>query len=348
MKKLICMVCALLLLLPGKALAVSGEALDAAVERTTEYVLAEMPQWDDHWLVLALVRSGAALPEDWLEAYHTALEDYVTGVEGVLDSRKHTEYAKAVLGLVAAGYDPTDVAGYDLTAPLRDVEATTRQGVNGAIFALLALDSAGDAGEVGEEYLAFILSRQLSDGGWVLSGQVSDTDMTAMALQALAPYRDREEVSAAIEGAVERLGALQKPDGGFASYGTANSESAAQAILALCALDIPLEDPRFVQGGSSALDALLAYQLPDGSFSHLPEGPANAIATEQALLAMAALGEKWDTLGVRPPAPPPAQPPAESAPEPVEKPRLNPPVPVAGEDKRGEFAIFARFFEDQV
>ena len=45
-----------------------------------------------------------------------------------------------------------------------------------------------------------ILSRQNPDGGWGLAGGGSDVDLTAMALQALAKYRDNSTVSAAVAG----------------------------------------------------------------------------------------------------------------------------------------------------
>lgn len=329
-------------------MAVTAGEFDAAVEKTTEYVLSAMPQpgEDAHWLVMALVQSGAVLPEGYLADYHAAVEEHVAAVEGVLDERKNTEYSRAILGLTAAGFDAASVGGYDLTAPLGDFEATKRQGLNGPIFALLALDSGDYSCPIRQDYVDYILSRQLTDGGWAISGQVSDTDLTAMALRALVPYREQQVVSDAMEKAVERLSRLQRTDGSYGSYGVVNCESAAQAILALCALDIPLEDHRFVKGGRTALDAMLDCRLSDGSFSHLPGGQSSGIAAEQAFLALAALREKWEAVGLKPPAPPAPQPAEEDPVEEVQRPRLAPPVPVSGEGKGTAFAIFARYYED--
>ena len=132
-----------------------------------------------------------------------------------------------------------------------------------------------------------LLSLQLSDGGWALNGAVSDVDVTAMVLQALAPHAHRENVSAAVVDALQRLSQCQLDDGGFASYGTPNPESAAQVMISLCALGIdPLQDVRFIKKGHTILDGMARYQLPEGAFSHTLGGAANANATVQVLCAL--------------------------------------------------------------
>ena len=88
-----------------------------------------------------------------------------------------------------------------------------------------------------EKLIETILGAALEDGGWTLSGTKADPDMTAMAIQALAPYyKTNETVKAAVDKALEALSALQRNDGGFGSWGTVNSESCAQVIVALTAL----------------------------------------------------------------------------------------------------------------
>ena len=44
-----------------------------------------------------------------------------------------------MLALTAIGKDPASVAGFNLLKPLADFEQVTKQGINGTIFALLAL-----------------------------------------------------------------------------------------------------------------------------------------------------------------------------------------------------------------
>ncbi len=148
------------------------------------------------------------------------------------------------------------------------------------------------------ELTARLLGAQLDDGGWVFSGDRADPDMTAIVLQALAPYVTgaREapsgcgDVRAAAGRGVAVLSAIQDPDGAYSSFGSKNAESAAQVVIALCALGIdPAADGRFVKGGASVLGALLSFAGPDGSFSHTAGGGYSGSATAQALLALSAL-----------------------------------------------------------
>lgn len=122
--------------------------------------------------LLAWPAAGSAVDESWYDTYLTNLTEQVRAQQGVLSQNKYTEYARTALALLALGEDPTDVAGYDLLAPLQDYDATIRQGINGAIWALLAIRAAGepaDYTQVQAQYLAYLLDRQLPDGGFALS-----------------------------------------------------------------------------------------------------------------------------------------------------------------------------------
>lgn len=252
------------------------------------------------WLVIALARSGRDVPD----SYYDSVVKAVQSAKGQLSDKKSTEYARTILALTAIGKDPADVGGYDLLAGLADMDGVTYQGINGAIFALLALDSGkydvpaaaeGGTQTTRDGLVAYILAQQLSDGGWALSGTSADPDVTAMALQALAPYRTGDEtVDAAVDKGVQLLSDMQLSDGGYSSWGTLNSESCAQVLIALAALGIdPASDSRFVKNGLTVLDALLAYAV-SGGFRHTVDGEADAIATEQALCALAAYARLLD------------------------------------------------------
>lgn len=252
------------------------------------------------WLVIALARSGRDVPD----SYYDSVVKAVQSAKGQLSDKKSTEYARTILALTAIGKDPTDVGGYDLLARLADMDDVTYQGINGAIFALLALDSGkydvpaaaeGGTQVTRDGLVAYILAQQLSDGGWALSGTSADPDVTAMALQALAPYRTGDEtVNAAVDKGVQLLSDMQLFDGGYSSWGTLNSESCAQVLIALATLGIdPVSDSRFVKNGLTVLDALLAYAV-SGGFRHTVDGEADAIATEQALCALTAYARLLD------------------------------------------------------
>ena len=137
----------------------------------------------------------------------------------MLHERKYTEYSRVILALTAIGRDPAKVAGYNLLTPLGDFEKTIWQGLNGPIWAFIALDSgsyeipknpAAKTQATRQLYINEILKNQLKDGGWSLTGTGnSDLDMTAMALQALAKYQDQKSVKSATDKAADL--AFQSP-----------------------------------------------------------------------------------------------------------------------------------------
>lgn len=118
------------------------------LERTAEYLKTAVPEpdfgsLDGDWIVFGLARAGADLSDDYFERYYSAVEAAVQAADGKLDENRYTEYSRLILALTAIGRDPRNVGGYDLLLPLADLKKTTAQGVNGAAFALLALDCGG-------------------------------------------------------------------------------------------------------------------------------------------------------------------------------------------------------------
>ena len=287
--------------LPTAGTAAQTDAAEAALQRAAAAVLRAAPKptpgsIGGDWAVLGLARSGADVPDGYYADYYDAVAAAVQAANGVLHERKYTEYSRTILALAAIGRDARDVAGFDLTYPLGDYEKTVWQGINGPVWALLALDSRdysmpqnaqAKTQATRQLYVDCILSAQHADGGWSMTG-ASDPDMTAMALQALAPYRTQTKVADAAARGLACLAALQADDGGFASQGTASAESCAQVLTALAVLGAA-DDARFAKAGGSVTDALLRFQLADGSFCHVSGGGSNEMATEQALYALAAL-----------------------------------------------------------
>ena len=281
----------------------SKSAAQTAYDRASTYLTAAVsaPRYGSlggEWTVLALARGGADTETAYFTGYCAALEQTVRENKGVLSERKYTEYSRVILALSALGKDARDVAGFDLTLPLGDYEKTAAQGVNGAIYALLALDSrdypmpqnaAASTQATRQLYVDAILAAQLTNGGWSFMGEDADPDLTAMALQALAKYREQSSVQLAANRALVCLSAMQNADGGFSSWGSENAESCAQVLLALNALGLDADDSRFVKNGHSVLDALLTYQNADGGFCHERGGETNLMASEQAACALASL-----------------------------------------------------------
>ena len=244
------------------------------------------------WMVIGLARSGRPVPA----GYYDNVVEYVKAKADAnerLHPAKVTDNARVILALTSIGKDVTNVGGHNLLKGLDNMAYVQTQGINGPIFTLIALDSHNypTSGDVTREKLIqVILDAQLSDGGWDLSAENADTDMTAMAIQALAPYyKTNETVKAAVDKALEALSALQRNDGGFGSWGTVNSESCDQVIVALTALGIdPIADSRFVKNGNTVLDALAGFYVTGGGFRHTANGDLDGMATEQGYYALAA------------------------------------------------------------
>lgn len=274
------------------------------------------------WYTLYMYRAGY---ESDYAAYGSALEDAVSQKyqeNGGLDRVRASEWHRTGLVATACGGDAlafgTNAAGEAVNLVADGVydrgktEDLGAQGINGLTWGLLLLDSRGysvpaGAADTRETILTRILSAQSSERGFSLSGEGVSADLTAMTLQALAPYQNsthvftvtdkatgttvERTVSETIELALGALSACQMENGGFGDDGE-SSESAAQVIIALCALGIdPATDARFVKRGGSVLDALLRFAKPDGGFAHTLEKGAdgsNAMAGEQALGALTA------------------------------------------------------------
>ena len=284
--------------------AAAANTLETAVEHSAKYMLSTVkePQVSStggEWAIIGLARSSYEVPQKYWDSYYATAEAYVKDCKGVLHTRKYTEYARVSLALTAIGADPRNVAGYDLLKPLGDFEKTTWQGINGPIWALIALDAGGYEMPENPEatiqatrqmYVDQILSRQLSDGGWSLTGTGSgDPDITGMALQALSKYQSQAKVQTAIEKAVTFLSRTQEPDGGYSSYSNSSSESIVQVIVGLCEVGMDLEDSRFVKNGNTLLDSLLSCQQSNGSFLHTSAGSGSSqMASEQGLYGIVA------------------------------------------------------------
>ena len=244
------------------------------------------------WMTIGLARSGRDVPSDYYDAVVGHVKANIDE-NGRLDYARSTENSRIILALTAIGRDVTDVGGYNLLGGLDSMEFIENQGINGPIWALIALDSHDypTSGDVTREKLVqTILDAALENGGWALTGTTADPDMTAMAMQALAPYYDTDEnVRAAVDKALDVLSAAQLPTGGFASWGSENSEACAQVIVALTALGIdPATDNRFVKNGMTVLDALASFYVDGGGFHHTASGELDGMATEQGYYALAA------------------------------------------------------------
>ena len=296
-----------------------AHALNISVSKLLKNIRSYMmsidqnPSIGSEWFVLGLVRSGMELDDSYFQTYYNHFANYLEENKGILtNSVKYTEYSKAAIVMTSIGKDARKIAGYNLLKPLADMDMVTAQGTNGPIWALIALNcypdytipkvSSVSNQTTKEKLITYILEQEMLDGGWKMTGNFPDPDLTGMAIQALAPFYQKEgyeEVTAAIDRALEVLGEMQNTTGGYSTMGVETSESCSQVITALCALGIdPEKDERFVKGGNWTVENLLSYYVDGKGFMHVKAdegnngggaaGEVNGMATEQAYYALTA------------------------------------------------------------
>jgi uncharacterized protein YjdB len=305
------------------------EDVERAIEKTANYLIKDKGYSSD-WEVVGLLNAGKPIPKEYITDTAEIVKDYF---DNVMKTKKEriTEYERIALGIAAAGGEPRNIGGHDLIERVYNFEDFEgkdiyQQGLNGVIYGLLALDSKKfkiphDAKYKREDLIKYIMEYQNIDGGWDLgkSGDYSDVDITAMALAALAPYKNSETkynrydkdfsqiigqrtINDAIEAAVDWLSRVQNDKGGYISlFDQDNSESISQAIIGLCANGVDPTSSRFTKNEYTLIAALLSFNNGDGTFLHVKEPdssmpePDIGMATEQALLALTAYKKFVDT-----------------------------------------------------
>lgn len=280
------------------------------------------------WYPIGLGRLGVT---DNFDGYLAVINDVIDKryqSAEKLDKAKATEWHRISLAMLASGGNPRKAGmngDIDLIADGTFNRADKnggllgKQGINGYIWGLIALDAMSyavpeNAFYTRDDIILNILSREIDGGGWALSGNDPDPDITAMAIQSLAPYFNSEKqysypkgekvfvtkVRDAVNRALKKLSDLQQSDGGFISWGTPNSESAVQVLVALCSLGKnPFSCGDFIKNGKTVFDGIIKYRNADGGFLHsfvydednpssLPD-ESNTMASEQALYGMASV-----------------------------------------------------------
>ncbi len=269
------------------------------IQRVTESkdYLATATQEENAKAVYALWTSGAAVPSGFYDEYLQALADWLD----LAVKRGKTAYIPGVIRTVAdMGLDVTDFAGHDLMDALRKPELVEAD--EDRLDMLMDLDAAGDAGKTDEfnalreTLLTEALARQQSSGEFRYTskwpaelkrkGVAAEPDrfdyilLTAKSVQALAPYQDRKDVSAAIDKALDYLSEQQLPSGGFLKYGAEDVEEDAAVLEMLAALDISPDDGRFVKNGHTVLDGMMGWY--QGKYSSSAPAPGQGFYRENA------------------------------------------------------------------
>jgi len=227
------------------------------------------------WYALSLIKREPTL--DYAN-YEAALRGALTG-DGITSP---VTKMKCALVLACLGSSP------ELVRETLD-GGIGKLGLMSWVFGLHLLNAGYTAESLtAEDAVETILSARKSDGGWAITGSVSDVDVTAMTLQALAPNREIPGVAEAIENALALLASRQLESGGFKSYGLENAESSAQVLIALACLGVDAAEAGFQGGYDRILEGILQFATGSGGFSHEIGGDANELATSQVYLALSA------------------------------------------------------------
>lgn len=254
------------------------ERLQTAIDSVSQYALqSQIGEWE----AIGLKQAGKTIPAGYLESVKAAVKERQGKFSRITDSERY------VLGILAAGGDPTNIEGYNLVEAIYNGNVT-KQGLNGVAFALIALDSANfqvpdTAVWTRERLINYMLDRQKDDGGWEWAdGLGSDIDLTAMILTSLAPYKDQANVKGSVDKAVEFL------TNQYQNSKVGNSNSAAQMIIALSALGIDANSSPFADQSSSLFQFFLSYQNSDGGFDFQGGNESDFVSTYQGIQALAA------------------------------------------------------------
>ena len=131
------------------------------------------------WAVLGLARSGIEVPQSYYDKYYSNVVAELKENKGDLTRNKYSEYSRLILSLTAIGHDVTNVGDYNLLEKLADFNSVKKQGINGPIFALIALDSNNykipqvegvTIQTTREMLLDYILNKEITDVNGIVGG----------------------------------------------------------------------------------------------------------------------------------------------------------------------------------
>ncbi|MBS6736361.1 MAG: DUF4430 domain-containing protein, partial [Clostridiales bacterium] len=263
-----------------------------------KYYGGSEPSWTYgmEWNIIALERAGIDMGVD-KEAYLASVKEELADEYGDLTADgKPTDLERTALAMYALGLDPRNIemedgSTVDLIQWILDSERIS-EGANEAAYALLAVDANAANIPEGSRWnrdtlVEELLSFQADDGSFVLSKPVSGTgsiDMTAMSLQALSRYTDREDVQAAVDKGLDYL----KRNINMGDYGTVESNDQVILTLLMLGIDPSDDDSGFTSWGANIFTATDEYRIESGGFAHTKGGAVNEMATQQTLLAVAA------------------------------------------------------------
>lgn len=267
----------------------TSESASAGIDAAAAFIdvrrSSDAFQYGDEWEIYDFAKAGRKIDSKLLDNYRASLAKHKAEWGSATCALTETE--RVALALSAIGEDITDYDGVNLVELICSRTDMTR--ANEKIFALMALNASGSDVPAGSAWtrasLADAVCELLGSDDAVEGTRLGDVDLTAMAIQAVAPYEGDTKVDAAIENGLSYL--KGKMSAGTCDFGSA--EANAQVILALLSLDRDPANPvnGFANAVTNVVCALDLYRVDGGNgYAHSKGGAANAMATEQALRAL--------------------------------------------------------------
>lgn len=267
----------------------TSESASAGIDAAAAFIDARRSsdafRYGDEWEIYDFAKAGRTIDSGLLDNYHASLAEHKAEWGSATCALTETE--RVALALSAIGKDITDYDGVNLVELI--CSRTDMMRANEKIFALMALNASGSDTPAGSAWtrasLVDAVCELLGSGDAVEGTRLGDVDLTAMAIQAVAPYAGDTKVDAAIENGLSYL--KGKMSAGTCDFGSA--EANAQVILALLSLDRDPANPvnGFANAVTNVVCALDLYRVDGGNgYAHSKGGAANAMATEQALRAL--------------------------------------------------------------
>ncbi len=272
---------------------VSREEVAAALEKATVKLIEKFDDsgfnYQQHWMAIALRSFDKTVPSSYLNAIKAELN--LAGDEAMPDDNSG-QYGKYILGILAAGGDPTDISGRNLLAELCELSDMKHVNAEGGIyttpFGLLALDAVNyeipaNAGFTRDDLVNKLITLASPTGG---------EDGVGFVLTALGKYyNEKPTVKTAVDTVISAWASRQGADGGFGAgvWSTENNvNTAAQVLMGVSFNGKDAQSPQFTKADGNLVSFLLSLQNPDGTFNWQKKDPGSiSMATEQAVYALA-------------------------------------------------------------
>lgn len=267
--------------------------LGAAVHWMDKNAQSQMPDWT---AVATYAATGQFTNVAFPKTYVSSL-------------KASTDYAKAILGVLADGQDPHSFQGVNLVAKLAstqlvsgtnegkfadNIDGTGTDLINNQAWAIIALEDAGGANYNRAAAAIWLINHQNKDGGFGYSTQypASDADDTAAAVVALRLLGFSSD-STPVSAALNYLKTQQATDGGIMNGSTlSNSDSTGVTIDALASLGIKPSDWATKSGGNPVSALLSLHDQTSGGFNYDNSGSewsgVSGLSTRDGIFGLAA------------------------------------------------------------